>query len=282
MTDRFRDISATLQRIADSLDRLAPAPPPAPADPAAGPAFVWSGTALRAIDMPVAMPLDLLLGIDAQKAAVLANSQRHANGLPAHDILLWGSRGMGKSALVKAVHAELNDPRLALVEIARDDFATLPALFGTLRAIDRRFLLFIDDLSFEAGEHEYKALRSVLEGGIEARPDNCRLYVTSNRRHLVPRDIAENEAATAINPRDVIDDRLALADRFGLSLGFHACDQPTYLAIVSGYAERFGLGFDGPDALAWAVTRGSRSGRVAWQYIQEVAGRAGRRLDSAR
>jgi uncharacterized protein len=281
MTDRFRDISATLQRIADALDRLAPTPP-APADPAAGPAFVWSGTALRSVNSPATIPLDLLVGIDAQKAAVLANSERHAKGLPAHDSLLWGSRGMGKSALVKAVHAELNDPRLALVEIARDDFATLPALFAALRAVDRRFLLFIDDLSFEAGEHEYKTLRSVLEGGIEARPDNCRLYVTSNRRHLVPRDIAENEAATAINPRDVIDDRLALADRFGLSLGFHACDQPTYLAIVSGYAERFGLGFDAHDALAWAVTRGSRSGRVAWQYIQEVAGRAGQRLESAR
>ena len=281
MTDRFRDISATLARIADALDRLAP-PSPAPADPAAGQAFVWSGTALRAVDSPAAIPLDLLLGIDAQKAAVLANCERHAKGLPAHDILLWGSRGMGKSALVKAAHAELDDSRLALVEIARDDFATLPALFATLRAIDRRFLLFIDDLSFEAGEHEYKALRSLLEGGIEARPDNCRLCVTSNRRHLVPRDIAENEAATAINPRDVIDDRLALADRFGLSLGFHACDQPTYLAIVSGYAERFALRFDTPDALAWAVTRGSRSGRVAWQYVQEVAGREGRRLESTR
>ena len=281
MTDHSRDISATLLRIADALDRLAPAPP-APADPAGDPAFVWSGTALRGVEWPTAMPLDLLLGIDAQKAAVLDNSRRHAKGLPAHDILLWGSRGMGKSALVKAVHAELADPRLALVEIARDDFATLPALFAILRAVDRRFLLFIDDLSFESGEHEYKALRSLLEGGIEARPDNCRLYVTSNRRHLVPRDIAENEAATAINPRDVVDDRLALADRFGLSLGFHACDQPTYLAIVSGYAERFGLKFENPDALTWAVTRGSRSGRVAWQYVQEVAGRAGRRLESAR
>ena len=281
MTDRLRDISATLQRIADALDRLAPEPP-VPADPAGGAAFVWSGTALRAIDVPAAMPLDLLHGIDAQKSAVLANSQRHAKRLPAHDILLWGSRGMGKSALVKAVHAELGDPRLALVEVARDDFPTLPLLFRTLRAVDRRFLLFIDDLSFEAGEPEYKALRSLLEGGIDARPDNCRLYVTSNRRHLVPRDIAENEAATAINPRDVIDDRLALADRFGLSLGFHACDQPTYLAIVGAYAARFGLSFDAHDALAWAVTRGSRSGRVAWQYVQEVAGREGRRLDSAR
>jgi uncharacterized protein len=272
-----RDIADTLRRIAEALDRLAPAPAP-PADPRAGAAFVWSGTALRAIDASKAQPLELLLGIEAQKAAVLANSERHARGLPAHDILLWGSRGMGKSALVKSVHAALAGDGLALVEAARDDLASLPALFRTLGGVDRRFILFIDDLSFEAGEREYKALRSVLEGGVEARPGNVRLYVTSNRRHLVPRDIAENEAATAINPRDVIDDRLALADRFGLSLGFHACDQPTYLAIVEGYAARFGLPFDAADALAWSVTRGARSGRVAWQYVQEVAGRTGKKL----
>lgn len=270
-----RDISDTLARIADALDRLAPPAPP-PADPRAGSALVWSGTALRTVDAAQAQPLDRLLGIEAQKAAVLANSDRHARGLPSHDVLLWGSRGMGKSALVKSVHAALADTRLALVEAARDDLPTLPALFRTLRDVDRRFILFIDDLSFEAGEREYKALRSVLEGGVEARPDNVRLIVTSNRRHLVPRDIAENEAATAINPRDVIDDRLALADRFGLSLGFHACDQPTYLAIVEGYASHFALPFDAADALAWSVARGARSGRVAWQYTQEVAGRAGK------
>lgn len=272
-----RDISDTLARIADALDRLAPPAPP-PADPRAGSAFVWSGTALRTVDAAQAQPLDRLLGIDAQKAAVLANSDRHARGLPSHDVLLWGSRGMGKSALVKSVHAALAGDGLALVEAARDDLPTLPALFRTLREVDRRFILFIDDLSFEAGEREYKALRSVLEGGVEARPDNVRLIVTSNRRHLVPRDIAENEAATAINPRDVIDDRLALADRFGLSLGFHACDQPTYLAIVEGYASHFALPFDAADALAWSVTRGARSGRVGWQYTQEVAGRAGKTL----
>ena len=274
MTDPLRDISVTLERLAAALDRMAP-PPPAPADPAAGAAFVWSGAALRLITAPKAPPLDLLLGIEAQKAALLANSERHARGLPAHDILLWGSRGMGKSALVKSVHAELVGDGLGLVEIARDDFGTLPALFRALGGVKRRFLLFVDDLSFEAGDPDYKMLRSMLEGGIEARPDNVRLTVTSNRRHLVPRDIAENEAANAINPRDVIDDRLALADRFGLSLGFHASDQPTYLAITAGYAKRYGLPFDAPDALAWAVARGSRSGRVAWQYTQEVAGRAG-------
>lgn len=273
MIDPPRDISATLARIADALDRLSPLPPEA-ADPSTADAYVWSGTALRAVESLRAQPLDRLLGIDAQKAVVLTNSERHARGLPAHDILLWGSRGMGKSALVKSVHRALTGERLGLVEVARDDIATLPALFRLLRSVDRRFLLFIDDLSFEANESEYKALRSVLEGGVEARPDNIRLYVTSNRRHLVPRDAAENEAATAINPRDVIDDRLALSDRFGLSLGFHACDQPTYLAIVEGYATHFGLPFDAHDALAWQVGRGSRSGRVAWQYVQELAGRA--------
>jgi predicted AAA+ superfamily ATPase len=274
MIDPDRDISATLSRIADALERLAP-PAAVSADPAAGSAFVWSGTLLRSVAAPRAQPLDRLLGIDSQKAAVLENSRRHARGLPAHDILLWGSRGMGKSALVKSAHAALAGEGLALVEIARDDLASLPALFRHLGPVDRRFLLFIDDLSFEANESEYKALRSVLEGGVEARPDNCRLYVTSNRRHLVPRDAAENEAASAINPRDVIDDRLALSDRFGLSLGFHACDQPTYLAIVRGYAEALGLPYDEADALAWSVGRGSRSGRVAWQYVQELAGREG-------
>jgi uncharacterized protein len=275
MTDPNRDISATLARIAEALERLSP-PPATPADPTRGSAYVWSGTALREIGAPRAQPLDRLLGIDSQKTVLLANSERHARGLPAHDVLLWGSRGMGKSALVKSVHREL--PDLGLVEIARDDVTTLPALFRRLAPVARRFILFIDDLSFEADETEYKALRSVLEGGVEARPDNVRLYVTSNRRHLIPRDIAENEAATAINPRDVIDDRLALSDRFGLSLGFHACDQPTYLAIVQGYAAAFGLPFDEGDALAWQVGRGSRSGRVAWQYVQELAGREGKAL----
>ena len=274
MTMPDRDISATLARIADALDRLAPPPPP-PADPLAGSAFVWAGDRLRAVADPPAQPLDLLYGIDAQKAALLANAERHAKGLPAHDVLLWGSRGMGKSALVKSVHAALRATGLGLVEVSRGDLRTLPRLFAALHDADRRFLLFIDDLGFEADEREPRMLRSVLEGGIEARPDNCRFCVTSNRRHLVPRDIAENEAASAINPRDVIDDRLALADRFGISLGFHACDQPTYLAIVRGYADASGLPFDEHDALAWSVARGSRSGRVAWQYIQEVAGRSG-------
>jgi predicted AAA+ superfamily ATPase len=267
-----------LTRIADAAERLRPPPPPA-ADPAAGQGFVWMGDRLRAVPLR-ARNLALLQGVDHQKAALLANSERLARGFPAHDVLLWGARGMGKSALVKGVVAALGSRGhdLALVQVARDDLGSLPGLFQHLAGVPRAFILFADDLSFEADERQYKVLRSVLEGGVEARPDNVRLYVTSNRRHLLARDIAENEAASAINPRDVIDDRMALADRFGLSLGFHNCDQPTYLAIVSGYASAYGLALDEHDALAWAVSRGARSGRVAWQYIQELAGRAGVRL----
>ncbi|MCA3254435.1 MAG: DUF815 domain-containing protein, partial [Alphaproteobacteria bacterium] len=195
--------------------------------------------------------------------------------LPAHDVLLWGSRGMGKSALVKSAAAATG---LALVEAARAEIGTLPALFRSLGTSGRQTLVFIDDLSFEADDRDYKALRSVLEGGIESRPDCVRLAVTSNRRHLVARDIAENDVGSAINPRDVIDDRLALADRFGLSLGFHNCDQPTYLAIVEAYCAAHALPFVAADALTWSVTRGARSGRVAWQYVQELAGREGVRL----
>ena len=198
-------------------------------------------------------------------------------GLPAHDVLLWGARGMGKSSLVKsvaaAIRAEGGD--LALVQVGRDDIATLPALFETLATSARRVLIFADDLSFEADETQYKALRSVLDGGIAARPDTVRLVVTSNRRHLIPRS---HDDSDAVNPRDVLDDRLALADRFGLSLGFHNCDQATYLAIVAGYAARHGLDATPAAALAWAVQRGHRSGRVAWQFIEETAGAAGRRL----
>ena len=265
-----RDIAATLNRIADALERLAP-PTPAPADPKAHGTYVWTGSRLRAVEAARAQPLDRLVGVDAQKAALLANAERLNAGLPAHDVLLWGARGMGKSALVKSVHAALA-PTLGLVEAAREDLATLPALFDTLGASRRPFLVFIDDLSFEADEHEYKALRSLLDGGISARPSNVRLHVTSNRRHLVARDLSENEP---INARDVADDRLALADRFGLSLGFHNADQPTYLAIVRRYAEAFGLPYDEHAALAWSVARGGRSGRVAWQYTQEAAGAAG-------
>lgn len=270
-------------RIAQALERLAP-PVPASADPLAHPAYVWRDGALVAARAFAPLPIDRLVGIDAQKAALLENGRRLAEGHAAHDALLWGARGSGKSAVVKAsvgaLQAEGRD--LALVEVAGDRIATLPALFDRLAPVARAFILFVDDLGFDGGAGggaggdagAPRVLRSLLEGGAEARPGNVRLYVTANRRHIVPRDMAEQESA--INARDVMDDRLALADRFGLSLGFHAADQDLYLAMVAGYAAQYGLTFDRMDAIGWATTRGGRSGRVAWQYVVELAGRAGR------
>jgi len=265
-----------LARIADALERLAPPPPPA-ADPAAHPAYVWRDGALAAARSFAPLPLDLLTGIDTQKAAVLENARRLAAGHAAHDVLLWGSRGMGKSALVKstvgAVRGEGAD--IALIEVAGDRIGTLPALFARIADVPRAFAIFIDDLGFEdVGGADPRVLRSLLEGGAEARPGNARLHVTSNRRHIVAR--GHDEQASAINPRDVADDRLALADRFGLSLGFHNCDQDAYLAMVSAYAAAHDLALDPEDALLWARQRGSRSGRVAWQYVIELSGRAGK------
>ena len=271
------DTAAVLARIADALDRLAPPPGP-PGDLAGGGCFVWEHDRLRAVAAPPAQPLERFVGVDAQKAALFENTRRHAGGLPAHDVLLWGSRGMGKSSLVRSIQRVLTDTGLGLVQVARDDIATLPALLRQLGSLPRQWLVFADDLSFEADEHQYKALRSVLDGGIEPRPDSVRIIVTSNRRHLVSRDHAEAEAAAAVNPRDLLDDRLALADRFGLSLGFHNCDQASYLAMVHGYAAAHGLTVDDGEAVAWALSRGNRSGRVAWQFIQEAAGRASVRL----
>ncbi len=275
IADALARTSDALARTSDALDRLAPARPAA-ADPAHGDAFVFDGGQLRAVVAAPAQPLARFAGVDAQRDALLANTRRHAAGAAAHDILLWGARGMGKSSLVRAVVATI--PGLALIQVARDDLGGLPGLFRALGDSDRRFIVYADDVSFEADERQYKALRSVLDGGIEARPDNVRLIVTSNRRHLVAREHAETEAASAINARDVLDDGLALADRFGLSLGFHNCDQPTYLAIVAGYAAAHGLGFTDEDALAWAAGRGHRSGRVAWQFVNELAGRQNRAI----
>lgn len=244
------------------------------------PAFVWDGAAARAVPTLKAPPLGLLRGIDAQKMAVAGNVLRHARGHAAHDMLLWGSRGMGKSALVRAAtlaaQAEAQGA-LALVQVGPDALPGLPRLFGELAQADRRFLVFIDDLGFDDGDSAApRRLRSWLEGGVEARPDGVRLAVTSNRRAIVARSLSEQD--DPINPRDVVDDRLALADRFGLSVGFHACSQDDYLAIVGGYAETYELAFEPADALEWARRRGARSGRVAWQYITELAGRAGRAL----
>lgn len=262
----------TLRRIADALERMAP--PLAAQPPTDAPAYVWTGTVLQATRFaPLAM--DLLTGIEAQKAVLLDNTRRHAADHAAHDALLWGARGSGKSALVKSVVGAVGG-NLALVELVATDVGTLPALFETTAHWSRPVVLFIDDLGFDDGIASARALRSILDGGSRARPSHVRLYVTSNRRNIVPREMAEQEAA--INVRDVVDDRLALADRFGLSLGFHVCDQATYLAMVARYATAYSLPFDAHDAIAFSTQRGSRSGRVAWHYAVELAGRAGRTL----
>jgi len=265
-----------LARIADALERLSPPPAP-PADLRAHPAYVWRGDAIAPTRAFNPLPLEVLRGMDAQRDALLANLQRLAAGHAAQDVLLWGARGTGKSALVKsavaAVQAEGAD--LALIEAATHHLDTLPQLFAAIAATGRPFAIFLDDLGFDAAG-DARALRSLLEGGAEARPANARLIVTSNRRHLIPRDIAEQ--SSAINPRDSVDDSLALADRFGLSLGFHVIDQDTYLDIVRGYADAHGLAFDPAEAVGWATRRGSRSGRVAWQYVVDLAGRTGKSL----
>jgi predicted AAA+ superfamily ATPase len=268
---------ALLSRIAEALERLSP-PPAAPADLMAAPAYVWDGVGVAVVRDFAPVDFDLLSGIDAQKGTLLENSRRHAAGHAAHDVLLWGARGTGKSASVAAVIGKLQGEgaNIALVQCAADRLESLPALFATLRGVARPMILFIDDLGFDEGAGDARALRSLLQGGAAARPANLRLYVTSNRRHIVPRHMSEQD--DPINPRDVVDDKLALSDRFGLSLGFHNIDQDAYLAIVRGYADRFGLTFEASDAVQWATQRGSRSGRVAWQYVTELAGRAGIRV----
>ncbi len=250
------------------------------ADWLACPAYVWDEAGSRSVARIDAPSLELLKGIDAQKASVAENVARHARDHAAHDMLLWGARGMGKSALVRAsvVAAQSgHDGRLALVQVAPDAFASLTRLFAVLGEIDRRFLVYIDDLGFEDNDSVGpRRLRSWLEGGVEARPGNVRLAVTSNRRAIVPRHLSEQD--DPINPRDAVDDKLALADRFGLSIGFHACSQDDYLAIVAGYAAAHDLGWDEAEALEWSKRRGARSGRVAWQFVTELAGRAGQSL----
>jgi predicted AAA+ superfamily ATPase len=273
------DPNDPLSRIADALQRLAPGPT-SDTDWLSAPAYLWTGTEGRPIACIDAPPLALLKGIDRQRHEIEANVARLAAGHAAHDMLLWGARGMGKSALVRAaVHAAQQSApgSLALVQAGTDSLDTLPGLFAELGAAERNFLVYIDDLGFADGDtHGPRHLRSWLEGGIEARPANVRLAVTSNRRAIVPRQMSEQD--DPINPRDVVDDRLALADRFGLALGFHACSQDEYLAIVGGYAEEHGLVWDEADALEWARRRGARSGRVAWHYVVELAGRAGKRI----
>jgi uncharacterized protein len=266
-----------LTRIADALERLAP-PQASPADLSTHPAYHWDGRSLAAVANFAPLAADLIVGVDRQKADVMTNSRRLALGHAAHDVLLWGARGMGKSALVKSVMAALQSEGLplALVEATADQLASLPTLFAQLAASDRRFILFIDDMAFEGDDAGPRRLRSMLEGGSEARPNNVRLYVTSNRRNIVERNHADEDAA--INARDVADDRLALADRFGLKLGFQYPDQAAFLAMVAAYAAHFGLTWEEADALAFAHQRGGRSGRVAWHYTVELAGRVGRSL----
>ncbi len=266
-----------LHRIADALDRIAAGPATlSQTDPATGNWFVWHDSGLAAVPPPRMTALTLYAGVDAQKAQLFENTRRHAAGLPAHDGLLWGARGMGKSSLVRAVHGALiaGGADIALVQLAAPDLADLSRLFERLAPCPRRFTVFLDDLTLDGDGGHVHALRSLLDGGVMARPDHVRLVVTSNRRNLVPRGhgIADQDA---INPRDAADDQLALADRFGLRLGFHACDQADYLTMCANYARAHGLRFDAAAALAWAAGRGARSGRVAWQFTVETAGAAG-------
>ena len=281
------DTTALLLRIANALERLAPAERPKP-DFEAADAFVWQAaqSALQPVPRVNRVEMALLHGIDRVRDQLFDNTERFARGLPANNALLWGARGMGKSSLVKAVHAEINsrgesERRLKLVEIHREDIESLPVLMGLMRERPYGFIVFCDDLSFDSDDTTYKSLKAVLEGGIEGRPENVLFYATSNRRHLLPRDMMENERSTAINPGEAVEEKVSLSDRFGLWLGFHRCSQDEYLQMVFAYCAHFGLEGDADniraEALEWATTRGARSGRTAWQFIQDLAGRLGKR-----
>lgn len=271
-----------LTRIAEALERMAPAPMAAP-DLADAPAFVWHVEPDRL--EPVAnvnrVGLDLLIGIDRSRDTLLDNTRRFAAGFAANNALLWGSRGMGKSSLVKAIHAEVSNdhPGLKLVELQREDLPSVGRLLTHLRGASQRFILFCDDLSFSHDDQHYKSLKAVLDGGIEGRPDNVVLYATSNRRHLMPRDMIENERSSAINPSEAVEEKVSLSDRFGLWLGFHPCSQDDYLAMIDRYCAAYGVSVPADmlraDAIEWQATRGSRSGRVAWQFFVDLAGRNG-------
>ena len=279
-----------LERLAAALERMAP--PAADAiDFEAAEAFVWQSNPETFLPVPKVnrVPLELLKGLEDTRDQLHANTERFAKGLPANNALLWGARGMGKSSLVKALHADIGaktrKPKsaLKLVEIHREDIATLPRCLAHFRKSSHRFIVFCDDLSFDGDDTSYKSLKAVLDGGIEGRPDNVIFYATSNRRHLLPRDMMENERSTAINPHEAVEEKVSLSDRFGLWLGFHNCSQDEYLEMIAGYAQHFGLNVP-PDklkaqAIEWQMTRGSRSGRVAWQFIQDLAGRLGKRLE---
>lgn len=285
----------TLKSVADRLDRLIAlierAVPPARPEfnPDAADAFIWQASTgtLQPVPKVNRVEMVLLKGVDRVRDILVENTDRFARGLPANNVLLWGARGMGKSSLVKAAHATINsDPSklpgghaMKLIEIHREDIDSLPELMTLVRGLDRRFILFCDDLSFDNDDTSYKSLKAALDGGVEGRPENVVFYATSNRRHLLPRDMMENERSTAINPGEAVEEKVSLSDRFGLWLGFHKCSQDDYLAMVNGYAEHFGLKVAPEvlraEALEWSTTRGARSGRVAWQYVQDLAGRLG-------
>ena len=285
--DTLTQIAASLQRIADRLEAMAPAA--APDRPVLGPedAYHWDAAANRLVPVPkvARVPFGLLKGIDSVRDTLLANTVQFAKGYGANNALLWGARGMGKSSLVKAVHAEVSGhlaQRLILIEISREDIESLPRLMRIIAAEDARFIVFCDDLSFDKDETSYKSLKAILDGGLEGRPDNALFYATSNRRHMMPRDMIDNERATAINPGEAIEEKVSLSDRFGLWLGFHNCDQPTFLSMIRGYCDAYGLEIDDDRltarAIEWAQTRGARSGRVAIQFVRALAGEQGKAI----
>lgn len=271
-----------LERIAQALERLAPPPGVAP-DLTAADAFVWHTNPDRLLPVSQISKVDisLLVGVDRTRETLLQNTKQFAKGYAANNALLWGARGMGKSSLVKAVHAAIlaEGLPLKLVELQREDLPTVSRLLHILRASPERFILFCDDLSFSHDDEHYKSLKAVLDGGIEGRPDNVLLYATSNRRHLMPRDMIENERGSAINPSESVEEKVSLSDRFGLWLGFHPCSQDEYLTMIQGYCDAYDLKIEKDDlraqAIEWTATRGSRSGRVAWQFFQDLAGRHG-------
>jgi len=282
MTDELNSlILSEVRRLADAVERLA-GPPPAVNDWTVADCFVWVPTnqRLQPVPRPNRVALTLIRGVDHVRDILQENTLRFAEGYPANNVLLWGARGMGKSSLVKAVHEDIRASTgvsLKLVEVHREDIASLPALLDILKASGHRIIVFCDDLSFDHDDTAYKSLKAALDGGIEGRPDNVLFYATSNRRHLLPRHMLENEQSTAINPSEAVEEKVSLSDRFGLWLGFHKCSQDDYLTMIDGYADHFNLGLNREtlhhEALAWATTRGGRSGRVAWQYIQDLAGR---------
>ncbi|MCV2891853.1 ATP-binding protein [Lentibacter sp. XHP0401] len=275
-------MSDELARIASALERMSPPPLPAP-DFAAADAFVWhvEPDRLSPVKKVSKVDLSLLIGVERSRDTLLENTRQFARGLPANNALLWGARGMGKSSLVKAVHAQVLSEKLPLkvVELQREDLPSVTRLLSLLRSTRDRFVLFCDDLSFSHDDQHYKSLKAVLDGGIEGRPENVVFYATSNRRHLMPRDMIENERSSAINPSEAVEEKVSLSDRFGLWLGFHPCSQDEYLAMIHGYCAHFGIEYEPEslraEAIEWQATRGARSGRVAWQYVTDLAGRKG-------